>query len=57
MAHKKKMELMAEANEFLHSFSIPNFKWFEAGIKTASAKKSDPISAHKVLGFPGVRLP
>ena len=57
MAYRKKMELMAEAMTFLNSFSLSNYKWFEAGVKTASPTKSDQVTAHKVLGFPSVRVP
>ena len=57
MAHRKKLEMMEEAMTFLSNFSLSNYKWYEAGVKTASPTKSDPVSAQKVLGFPGVQVP
>lgn len=53
---RKKEELMAEAITFLHSFSLPNSKWFEKGITKASPTKTDQISAFKALEFPGVKI-
>lgn len=53
---RKKEELMSEAISFLHSFTLPNFKWFEKGIKKASPTKTDQISAYKALEFPRVKV-
>lgn len=52
--HREKESLMESAILSLNSISIPNVKWYQAGIKTASATKTDQISAFKVLSFPGV---
>ena len=47
---------MAEASSFLHSYQLPNKKWFEKGVKTASPTKTDQVTAFRVLGFPNVAL-
>ena len=52
----KKVELMDKAKDFLHSYSMPNFKWFEKGIKTASPTKTEQVSAFRLLGFPKTKL-
>lgn len=55
-AYRRKTELLDNAISFMLSYSLPNQKWFNQGIESASAKKSDPVSAFKVLSFPRTKV-
>ena len=52
----KKCELMEKARQSLHSFGMANHKWYKAGIKQASPKKTDKVTADKLLSFPGTNI-
>ena len=47
---------MAQAREFMHTYSLPNYKWFESGIETASDKQTNRVYANTVVSFPKVSL-
>jgi len=51
---RKKEELKQKALDFLFSYQIPSHKWNKRGIEQASALKSEPISAYKIMGYPGL---
>eukprot|EP00347_Sterkiella_histriomuscorum_P005065 403358035 len=55
MIFAKKEELKEKANSFLMSYQLPSFKWYARGIKPASSSKCDLVSAHKILGYPGIK--
>jgi hypothetical protein len=51
---KKKEELKENANSFIMNYKIPSHRWNKRGILQASINKHEPVTAFKILGYPGL---
>ena len=47
---------MQEASDFLHTYSLSSKEWFDRGIKNTSPRKTEQVTAFKVLGFPKTKV-
>ena len=55
-AFRQKEELRLKGSSFLFQYSLPSYRWHERGVTSASPIKTNPVSAFKLLGYPGVTV-
>ena len=53
---RQKEELRLKGSSFLFQYQIPSYRWHERGVISASPNKTNPVSAYRLLGYPGVTV-